>query len=756
MALDERYPLALSEGTILAGQYIIEKILGQGGFGITYCATDHKTGQRVAVKEFFPDALAYRDGTTVISYPGERTENYDYGKENFLQEAQTLAQFIGNENIVRIHSYFEENETAYFVMDYIEGISFDEYLKEKGGRISVEETEKILIPIMDALDAVHSKGIVHRDVTPDNIYICNDGTVKLLDFGAARYSLGDKSRSLDVILKHGFAPKEQYTRRGKQGPYTDIYSLAATFYFAITGKRPPDSVDRLDEDDLIPPSTLGIEITDYQEKALYQALAVQPYERFQSMAVFKKVLLNEKKNSEQKTVPDIETSVHEPDASQRNFSDTPSQSDVPAIQSEAPETNIPAPAVPAEKPTRSRSKNLLIGIVAAAALVVIGLAVINAINTKPNSLPISASIPETESSRSGTDNEKSSRSSGDFSMPSSEPEQSWTESSYTPSTSGNPVSIYAGVSKNLVNDGLVAWDGYNQFFIDNNYHDVCYFDSDGKLNYLYQNQEKKFFNLYCYDGLLYFIYDGSVYYVDYKNGTQSYPVSTLDAYQGKIDSLYVTDDYYFIHYTITSSSGYVYRITRSTGKTEDSISVDYANTFIMVDDWLYYITKDNSGRSGIMRVAANDFSTYGEKLVYLNSGNYEYITSDGSYVYGVFRNNSGSWTVERYNADITITGEHWNLSSIMTDLNSTIGAVNVFNDSLFVTMGTSSNKTLYRLRLYAGNSGKYEKTSLSSGNTIRPSANIIPFDDGSYDVCFMGEDLKLSYVSYDSDGNLAS
>lgn len=293
MAVNEDFPLALCSGTVLAGQYVIEKVLGQGGFGITYKASNHKTGEKVAVKEFFPDSLAYRESTQVISYPGERDENFQYGKESFLQEAQTLAQFIGNKNIVHIHSYFEENGTAYFVMDYIEGTSFDEYLRQNDGKISVIETEKILIPIMDALEAVHAKGIVHRDVTPDNIYICSDGTVKLLDFGAARYSLGDKSKSLDIILKHGFAPKEQYTRHGRQGPYTDIYSLAATFYFAITGRRPPDSIDRLDEDDLIPPSSLGIDITDYQEKALYMALEVQPQDRFSSMAVFKKVLLNE-------------------------------------------------------------------------------------------------------------------------------------------------------------------------------------------------------------------------------------------------------------------------------------------------------------------------------------------------------------------------------------------------------------------------------------------------------------------------------
>lgn len=291
---NEKYPLALPKGTVLAGQYIIEYVLGQGGFGITYAAADHATNQKVAVKEFFPDTLAFREtATQVQSYTGERAENFEYGKECFLTEARTLAEFIGCEGVVRIISYFEENGTAYFVMEYIDGESFDDYIKQHGGKIGIEDAKRILIPIMDALAAVHAKGIVHRDVTPDNIYITRDGDVKLLDFGAARYSLGDKSRSLDVILKHGFAPKEQYTRHGKQGPFTDIYSLGATFYFALTGRRPPDAIDRIEQDDIIPPSTLGASLTEYQEEAIMQAMAVQPNDRFQSMAVFKQVLLNE-------------------------------------------------------------------------------------------------------------------------------------------------------------------------------------------------------------------------------------------------------------------------------------------------------------------------------------------------------------------------------------------------------------------------------------------------------------------------------
>ena len=181
-------------------------------------------------------------------------------------------------------------------MDYVEGESFEKYLEDRGERLSCKEAEKILFPVMDALTQVHEKGIIHRDISPDNIFITKDGTVKLLDFGSARYSLGNQSHSLDVVLKHGFSPKEQYTRRGKQGPYTDVYSMGATLYYAITLKLPPDSIDRFDEDDLILPSSIGAEITPEEEDTVLKALAVQPAERYQTMEAFKLALINASKD----------------------------------------------------------------------------------------------------------------------------------------------------------------------------------------------------------------------------------------------------------------------------------------------------------------------------------------------------------------------------------------------------------------------------------------------------------------------------
>lgn len=345
--MNEKYPLALHEGAILAGQYIINSVLGQGGFGITYKATDYKTGLPVAVKEFFPDSMATRTtATTVIPFTGERGDSYEYGKNCFLQEARTLAEFVGNENIVRIHSFFEENGTAYFVMDYVEGVSFEEFIKSKGGRISYDEAENTLLYIIDALALVHSKGIVHRDVTPDNIFITNDGKVKLLDFGAARYSIGDKSRSLDVVLKHGFAPKEQYTRRGKQGPFTDVYTVGASFYFAITGKRPPDSIDRIDEDELIPPSSLGVQISPEKENAILKALAVQPGDRFQTMEEFKNALLSLRASNVQAAAQPVVAVPFSQPFEQDEAEKTVSIYDRPVMQDTIPNSGVATNEIP--------------------------------------------------------------------------------------------------------------------------------------------------------------------------------------------------------------------------------------------------------------------------------------------------------------------------------------------------------------------------------------------------------------------------
>lgn len=288
----ESCPNALPYGTVLGGRYITGRVLGRGGFGITYMAQDFQSKQRVAIKEFFPDTMASRgQGNSIIPYTGQASDDFNYGKNAFLEEAKTLSQFVNENGIVHIHSYFEEFGTAYFAMEYIDGVSLQKYIEQSGGKLPWDEAKRILCPVMDALGKVHAKGIIHRDIKPDNIYLTKDGGVKILDFGSARYSMGEKSRSLDVVLTHGFAPREQYSRHGRQGAYTDVYALAATFYYAVTGRKPQDSIDRMDEDNLAQPNSLGARIPQGEEDVLMKALAVEPQDRFPTMAAFRQALL---------------------------------------------------------------------------------------------------------------------------------------------------------------------------------------------------------------------------------------------------------------------------------------------------------------------------------------------------------------------------------------------------------------------------------------------------------------------------------
>ncbi|MCR5576745.1 MAG: TAXI family TRAP transporter solute-binding subunit [Oscillospiraceae bacterium] len=288
----EKYPLALRPDSILNGRYILGHVLGQGGFGITYLAWDDSMKERVAIKEYLPAEFANRSAgsPSVQVYSGDRAENFVYGRAQFLEEAKTLAAFIGDSHIVRIYSYFEENGTAYFCMEYVDGLPLDKYMAAKGGRLTPDEADRLLLPLMESLEKVHAKGIVHRDIAPDNVLVTKDGRAKLIDFGAARYSTGEKSKSLDVILKHGFAPYEQYMRRGRQGPWTDVYALAATYYYTVTSRVPPESVERIQEDTLVPPSALGVRLGK-AEDVLLHALEVFSNDRIQNMGEFRRAML---------------------------------------------------------------------------------------------------------------------------------------------------------------------------------------------------------------------------------------------------------------------------------------------------------------------------------------------------------------------------------------------------------------------------------------------------------------------------------
>lgn len=289
-------PYHMLPGTILSGKYLVGKVLGFGGFGVTYIGYDRKLERKVAIKEYLPGEYSTRmPGTTeVLTHGEEKAEQFQKGLSKFVEEAKILAKMQDCNGVVKIYDSFMENSTAYIVMEYMEGMELAEYLKEKG-RLSVEEAKEILHPILIALKEIHAQGIMHRDIAPNNIYLLNDGRVKLYDFGASRYVSSSHSKSLSVIVKPGFAPAEQYSSRGEQGPWTDVYSLAATFYNMITGIVPEDALDRIEKEELQKPSKLGVNIKKNEENALMNALNIKAEDRTRDIETLEKELYHDAK-----------------------------------------------------------------------------------------------------------------------------------------------------------------------------------------------------------------------------------------------------------------------------------------------------------------------------------------------------------------------------------------------------------------------------------------------------------------------------
>lgn len=283
-------------------RYVIGTCIGFGGFGITYKAWDNVLETVVAVKEYYPTGLVQRvpGKPQVIIYTGESKEEYMQGLERFLDEAKNMAKFADNPNIVHVDAFFEENNTAYLVMEYLPGMTLKSYLKSKGGRIGCEEVIPIADAVITALKEIHAGGIIHRDISPDNIMLCNDGRIKLLDFGAARFSDADQERTRSIILKPGFAPPEQYQAKSKQGPWTDIYALCATVYRAITGVLPDESVNRVIEDTVQSPIQIYSDIPERISNTVMKGMSIYPEIRFSNVDELKKALDGEKKVMEPK------------------------------------------------------------------------------------------------------------------------------------------------------------------------------------------------------------------------------------------------------------------------------------------------------------------------------------------------------------------------------------------------------------------------------------------------------------------------
>ena len=280
----------LPPGTLLHGRYIVGVPLGVGGFGITYKSLDTQVGGICAVKEYMPANCALRiGGSKKVEVSEQNLEKYNKIMKRFVEEAELVKKFH-HPNVITISDSFFENNTAYYVMEYCDGIDLRKYTNGFKTRLTYEQGLNLLGQIMNGLEYIHAKGILHRDIAPDNIYVTRNNTVKILDFGSARGEMDQLNRELSVIIKAGYAPLEQYGGRGKQGPYTDIYALGATFYHLFTGKAPLESTQRVAGDSMEPLSLLRPDLPNNMKYCIEKCLALTKADRIQNIAEMRSIL----------------------------------------------------------------------------------------------------------------------------------------------------------------------------------------------------------------------------------------------------------------------------------------------------------------------------------------------------------------------------------------------------------------------------------------------------------------------------------
>ena len=361
--------------SILAGKYLLGAPLGKGGFGITYIAMHLPDEKIVAIKEFFPANLAVRDtdNETVVPADDTKAVYYRTGMKSFSEEGRILYLLSDIEHVIHVAEQIQANNTTYLVMEYVPGISLKKYMKQQQKLFSEQETLTLMQPILIALQAMHQKGILHRDISPENLMLSPDNTLTLIDFGAARTFSRSDDDNLTVILKRGYAPEEQYHSNSRQGPWTDLYAICAVMYQMLTGILPQEASARAEEDHLTPISRIeGLSLSPSTCAALEKGLQMDPMERYPDIGALMKVLYPAKKEKTQEITDNSPKETHEMDASEKNAErpKQPESANASSAINTYDQVSVPAPdsTVREKEPPKKKSRKrryIAIGLIAA-------------------------------------------------------------------------------------------------------------------------------------------------------------------------------------------------------------------------------------------------------------------------------------------------------------------------------------------------------------------------------------------------------
>lgn len=275
---------SLPTNTILNAKYLIGRVLGQGGFGITYKVKNLDDNRIYCIKEYLPSEFSVRgeDGAYVRANSSQNQKIFQHGKNRFLEEARILYRFRNNPIVTQVYDYFEENNTAYFVMEFLDGMNLKQAIHNMGGKISIENANTIFVTIASGLIEIHKQNVLHRDISPENIFLTKDYNIKLIDFGAARNYIKSQNCGMSVLLKPGFAPPEQYKAKGEQGEWTDVYALAVTYYAIVSGEKPVDAMSRLAGDKMPLLSDICPEVPVNNAKVLEKAYDLNIKNRYRN------------------------------------------------------------------------------------------------------------------------------------------------------------------------------------------------------------------------------------------------------------------------------------------------------------------------------------------------------------------------------------------------------------------------------------------------------------------------------------------